>query len=67
MRNRKKKKRIEKNKQNFRDLWDFIKHTNIGIMDEEEEEEGKGTDTIAEVLKTKNLLNVINKVICIFK
>lgn len=57
-----KKKRIEKNKQNFRDLRDFIKHTNIGVMDvPEEEEEEKGTETVFEVLKTKTLLNVIKK------
>ena len=39
----KKEKRIKRNKDNLRDLWDSVKHPNIqiiGVPEEEEEKEG---------------------------
>lgn len=49
-------KRIEKNKQKFRDLWNFITHTKIGIMNiSEEEKEAKETEGIFKELKNRNI------------
>ena len=43
----KKKKRIKRNEDNLRDLWDNIKHPNIRIIGvSEEDEEKKGHEKI---------------------
>ena len=43
----KKKKRIKRNEDNLRDLWDNIKHPNIQIIGvSEEDEEKKGHEKI---------------------
>ena len=44
-----KEKRMKKNEDSLRDLWDNIKHTNIRIIGiPEEEEKEKGTEKIFE-------------------
>ena len=38
---RKRKKRIKRNEDNHRDLWDTVKHTNIGILGESQKKKKK--------------------------
>ena len=47
--NEAKKKRIKRNEDNLRDLWDNVKHPNIGIIAvPEEEDKKKGHEKILE-------------------
>lgn len=53
----------QKNKQNFGDLWDFIKHTKIGIISvPEDKEREKETKRVLEEIKAKNLLKLLEKI-----
>ena len=54
---RKKEKRILKNEDNLRDLWDNVKRPNIriiGIPEEEEEDKKKGYEKIFEEIIVEN-------------
>ena len=52
---RKKEKRIKRNEDNIRDLWDNVKHPNIQITGvPEEEDEKKGHEKIFEEIIAKN-------------
>ena len=50
-----KEKRMKRTEDSLRDLWDNIKHTNIGIIGvPEEEEKKKGTEKIFEEIIVEN-------------
>ena len=54
---RKKEKRIKRNEDNLRDLWDNVKHPNIqiiGVPEEEEEDKKKGQEKILEEIIVEN-------------
>ena len=52
---RKKEKRIKRNEDNLRDLWDNVKHPNIRIIGvSEEEDKKKGYEKILEELIVEN-------------
>ena len=52
-----KEKRIKRNEDSLRDIWDNIKHTNIQIIRvPEEEEKEKGTEKIFEEIIVENFL-----------
>ena len=52
---RKKEKRIKRNEDNIRDLWDNVKHPNIQIIGvPEEEDEKKGHEKILEEMMAEN-------------
>ena len=51
----KKKKRIERNEDNFRDLWDNGKCPNIRIIGVPEEDKKKGHEKILEEIIAENL------------
>ena len=54
---RKKEKRIKKNEDNLRDLWDNVKHPNIQIIGvPEEEDKKKGHKKILEEIIVKTSL-----------
>ena len=53
-----KKKKIERNEDSLRDLWNNIKHTNIWIIRILEEEEGKRHEKIFEEIIVKNFPNL---------
>ena len=54
-RGKKKKKRIERNEDNLRDLWDNVKHPNIWIIGvPEEEDKKKGHEKILEEIIVEN-------------
>ena len=56
-----KEKRMKRMEDSLRDLWDNIKHTNIRIIgDPEEEEKKKGIEKIFEEIIVENLLNMGN-------
>ena len=51
----KKKKKIKRNEDNLRDLWDNVKHTNIRIIGvPEEEDKDKGYEKILEEIIVEN-------------
>ena len=50
----KKKKRIKRNEDNLRDLWDNAKHPNIQIIGVPEEDKRKGHVKILEEIIVKN-------------
>ena len=51
---RKKKKRIKRNEDNLRDLWNNVKHRNIRIIGvPEEEDKKKGYEKIFEIIVEK--------------
>ena len=51
----KKKKRIKRNEDNLRDLWDNVKHLNIQIIGVlEEEDKNKDHEKILEEIITEN-------------
>ena len=53
---RKKEKRIKRNEDNFRDLWDNVKRPNIQIIGvPEEEDKKKGHEKILEEIIAENL------------
>ena len=47
----------------LRDLWDNIKHTNIRIIGEEEEEKNKGTEKIFEETIVENFPNMGKEIV----
>ena len=52
---RKKEKRIKRNKDNLRNLWDNVKHPNIQIIGvPEEEDKKKGHEKIVNEITAKN-------------
>ena len=52
---RKKEKRIKRNEDNLKDLWDNIKHPNIWIIGvPEEEDKNKGHEKILEEIIVEN-------------
>ena len=61
-----KEKRMTRNEDRLRDLWDNIKHTNIRIIGVQEEEKGQGPEKIFEEIIVKNFPNmgkeIVNKV-----
>ena len=53
---RKKEKKIKRNEENLRDLWDNVKHSNIQIIGvPEEEDKKKGHEKILEEIIVENL------------
>ena len=52
---RKKAKRMKRNEDNLRDLWDNVKRSNIRIMGVPEEDKKKWHEKIFEVITVKNL------------
>ena len=48
---RKKEKRLKKNEDNFRDLWENVKHPNIQIIGVPEEDKKKGHEKIHILIK----------------
>ena len=52
---RKKEKRIKRNEDNLRDLWDNVKHPNIRIIGVPEETKRKGMIIILEEIIIENL------------
>ena len=54
---RKKEKRIKRNEDNLRDVWDNVKHLNIRIIGvPEEEDKKKDHEKILEEITVENLL-----------
>ena len=51
---RKKEKRIKRNEDNLRDLWDNVKHPNIWIIGVPEEDKKKGHEKILEDIIVEN-------------
>ena len=51
---RKKEKRIKRNEDNLRDLWDNVKHANIRIIGVPEEDKKKGHEKILEEIVVEN-------------
>ena len=52
----KKKKRIKRNEDNLRDLWDNVKHHNIWILGVPgEQDKKKGHENILEEIMTENI------------
>ena len=59
-----KEKRMKRNEDSHRDLWDNIKHTNIrtiGVLEEEEKE--KGPEKIFEEIIVKNFPNMGKEIV----
>ena len=55
-RGKKKKKRIKRNEDNLRDIWDKVKHPNIRIIGvPEEEDKKKGHEKVFEEIIVENL------------
>ena len=52
---RKKEKRIKRNEDNLRDLWDNVKHPNIQIIGVPEEDKKKDHEKILEEIIVENL------------
>ena len=50
----KKKKRMKRNEDNLRDLWDNVKHLNIRIIGVPEEDKKKGHEKILEEIIVEN-------------
>ena len=51
----KKKKRIKRNEDNLRDLWDNVKHTNIRIIGVPKEDKKKDHEKIFEEIVVENV------------
>ena len=51
---RKKEKRMKRNEDNLRDLWDNVKHPNIRVIGVPEEDKKKGHEKILEGIKVEN-------------
>ena len=61
---RKKEKRIKRNEDNFRDLWDNVKHPNIQIIGvPEEKDKKKGSEKILEEIMVENFPKIGKEVI----
>ena len=60
----KKKKRIKRNEDKLRDLWDNVKHPNIRIIGvSEEEEKKKDHEKILEEIIVENFLKIEKEII----
>ena len=61
---REKEKRIKRNEDNLRDLWDNVKHPNIRIIGvpEEEEDQKKGHEKILEEIIAENFPKMGKKI-----
>ena len=60
---RKKEKRIKRNEENLRDLWDNVKHPNIRIIGvPEEEDKKKGYEKILEEIIVENFPQMGKKI-----
>lgn len=53
--------KMDKSKQNLRDLWDTIKHTNIYLIVVPEEEKRKGQQNIEDIM-AENIQNLMKNV-----
>ena len=51
---KKKKKRIKRNEDNLRDLWDNVKHPDILSIGVPEEDKKKGHEKVLEEIKAEN-------------
>ena len=61
---RKKEKRIKRNEDNLRDLWDNDKHPNIRIIGvPEEEDKTKGPEKILEEIIVENFLKIGKEIV----
>ena len=59
-----KEKRIKRNEDSLRDLWDKIKHSNVRIIGVPEgEEREKGTEKIFEEIIVENFLNMGKEIV----
>ena len=59
-----KDRRMKRNEDSLRDLWDNIKHTNIQIIGvPEEEETGKGPEKIFEEIIVENFPNMVKEIV----
>ena len=54
---KKKEKRITRNEDNLRDLWDNVKHPNIQFLRVPEEDKNKGHEKILEII-VENFLKI---------
>ena len=59
---RNKEKRIKRNEDNLRDLWDNVKHPNIRIIGVPEEDKKKGHENILEEIIAENFLKIVTQV-----
>ena len=62
-RGKKKKKRIKRNEDNLRDLWDNVKLPNIQIMGVPEEDKKKGHEKILEEIVVENFLKMGKEIV----
>ena len=58
MQNRKEKKRLKRNEESLRELWDNIKHTNIRIIGVPEEKRERRKQKIFQEITAKNFPNM---------
>ena len=58
-----KEKRMKRNEDSLRDLWDNIKHTNIRIIGVPEEEKEKGPEKIFEEIIIENFPNMGKEIV----
>ena len=57
------RKRMKRNEDSLRDLWDNIKHTNIRIIGVPEEEREKGPEKIFEEVIAENFPNMAKEIV----
>ena len=61
---RKKEKRIKRNEDNLRDLWDNVKHPNIPILDvPKEEDKKKSHERVLEEIIVKNFPKMVKEIV----
>ena len=61
---RRKEKRIKRNEDKFRDLWDDVKHPNIQLIGvPEEEDKKKGCEKILEEIIAENFPNMGKEIV----
>jgi len=56
-------KRIQKNEESLRDLWDNVKRTDIHIIGVLEEEREKGSEKISEETRAEKFLNMGKEIV----
>ena len=59
---RKKKKRMKRNEDNFRDIWNNVKCPNIWIIGAPEEDKKKGHEKLLEEIITENFPKMGNEI-----
>ena len=62
-REKKKKKRITRNADNLRDLWDNVKHPNIRIIGVPEDDKKKGYEKILEEMIVENFPKIGKEIV----